>query len=184
MTLARIALALVVSLGAAACQQTPTRDAGASATSAACADASPVDAAETFFRQVVRLNPRGLPSAGEMRTLSPLLSSGMQTSIARARVRQQAGVAASPGDKPSFIEGSLFTSLFEGPTAVLSAAADPAAPTRVAVEMTYAGQGDARWRDHALMRCEHARWRVDDIEFGGDWDFASDGRLRDALDAE
>ena len=50
--------------------------------------------------------------------------------------------------------------------------------------MRYAGQGDVRWRDHALMRCEHAKWRVDDIEFGGDWDFASDGRLRDALDAE
>ena len=80
--------------------------------------------------------------------------------------------------------GSLFTSLFEGPTAVLSAEADPAAPTRVAVEMTYVGQGDARWRDHALMRCENAQWRVDDVEFGGDWDFASDGHLRDALDAE
>ena len=67
---------------------------------------------------------------------------------------------------------------------MLSAEADPAVPTRVAVEMTYAGQGDARWRDHALMRCENAQWRVDDVEFGGDWDFASDGRLRDALDAE
>ncbi|MFL6588009.1 MAG: hypothetical protein ACJ8GV_14130 [Luteimonas sp.] len=184
MKLARIALALVVSLGAAACQQMPTRDASASAKSAACAGASPVDAAETFYRQVVALNPRGLPSADEMRTLVPLLSSGMQASIARARVRQQAEIAASPDDKPSFIEGSLFSSLFEGPTAVLSAEADLAAPTRVAVEMTYVGQGDARWRDHALMRCENAQWRVDDIEFGGDWDFASDGRLRDALDAE
>lgn len=184
MKVTRIALGLVVSLVAAGCQQMPARGAGEPATSAACEGASPVDAAETFYRQVVALNPRGLPSADEMRTLGPLLSSGMQASIAHARVRQQAGIAASPDDKPPFIEGSLFTSLFEGPTAVLSADADPAAPTRVAVEMTYAGQGDARWRDHALMRCENAQWRVDDVEFGGDWDFASDGRLRDALDAE
>ena len=181
---ARIALALVASVAAAGCQQMPTREGSVAAMSAACAGASPVDAAETFYRQVVALNPRGLPSADAMRTLGPLLSSGMQASIARARVRQQAEIAAFPDDKPSFIEGSLFTSLFEGPTAVLSAQADPAASTRVAVEMRYAGQGDARWRDHALMRCENAQWRVDDIEFGGDWDFASDGRLRDALDAE
>ena len=184
MTLARIALALVVSLGAAACQQTPTRDAGVSSTSAACAGASPVDAAETFFRQVVRLNPRGLPSSDEMRTLGPLLSSGLQASIARARVRQQAEIAASPDEKPSFIEGSLFTSLFEGPTAVLSATADPAAPTRVTVEMAYTAQATTRWRDQALMQCESGGWRVDDIAFGGDWDFASTGRLRAALDAE
>ena len=90
MKLARIALALVVSLGAAGCQQMPTRDAGTTATSAACAGASPVDAAETFYRHVVTLNPRGLPSADEMRTLGPLLSFDMQASIAQARVRQQA----------------------------------------------------------------------------------------------
>ena len=180
----RAVLVLGAALVAAGCQQMPARDADVAASSAACAGASPVEAAETFYRQVVTLNPRGLPSIEEMRTLGPLLSSGMQTSIARARVRQQAEVAAFPDDKPSFIEGSLFTSLFEGPTAVLSAQADPAAPTRVGVEMTYAGQGSARWRDHALMRCENAQWRVDDIAFGGDWDFASTGHLRAALDAE
>ncbi len=184
MNIARIALALVAWLGVAGCQQMSTRDAAVTAASAACAGASPVDAAQTFYRQVVTLNPRGLPSTDDMRTLGPLLSSGMQASIAQARVRQQAGIVASPGDKPSFIEGSLFTSLFEGPTAVLSAEADPARPTRVAIEMIHAGPTDARWRDHALMRCEHAQWRVDDVEFGGDWDFASDGHLRDALDAE
>ncbi|VXB93562.1 conserved exported hypothetical protein [Luteimonas sp. 9C] len=183
MTIARITLALVVSLAAAGCQQMAARGNAVATAPAACAGASPVDAAETFFRQVVTLNPRGLPSAEAMRTLGPLLSSGMQASIAHARVRQQAEIAASPDDKPSFIEGSLFTSLFEGPTAVLSAEADPAAPTRVAVGMRYAGEAETRWRDHALMRCENAQWRVDDVELGGDWEFASGGRLRDALDA-
>lgn len=171
-----------VLVAVAGCQQTPVRDNDVSAVT--CAGASPVDAAEAFYRQVVALNPRGLPSADDMRTLGPLLLSGMQASIARARVRQQSELAASPGDKPSFIEGSLFTSLFEGPTAVLSATADPDVTARVSVEMAYAGQGGARWRDSAVMRCEGARWRVDDIAFGGDWDFASGGRLRDALDAE
>jgi hypothetical protein len=179
---ARAVGAFVATLVVAGCQQMPVR--GDVESAAACAGASPVDAAATFYRQVVALDPRGLPSADAMRTLGPLLTSGMRASIAGARLRQQSDIAASPDDKPSFIEGSLFTSLFEGPTAVLSAAADPAAPTRVAVELAHAGQGDARWRDHALMRCEDAQWRVDDIAFGGDWDFASTGRLRATLDAE
>lgn len=182
----RAAAALCVLTVAAGCQQMPAEGRGMSSAIPECGGEPPAAVAETFYRELVVLDPRGLPSTDDVQALGPLLSSGMRESIARARGRQQAEIDARPDDKPSFVEGSLFTSLFEGPTAVLSVTADATSPTRVriALEHAPASQDATRWTDRALMRCEGGRWRVDDIEFGGDWDFAAQGRLREALDAE
>ena len=149
-----------------------------------CDPATTAAVASGFYREIVARNPRGLPSSSDMRALAPLLSSDLQTAIEAARVRQRAAMEARPDEKPPFVEGSLFTSLFEGPTSVVSAEADAGTPARVAVTLQYDGGGSSTWTDHLQLRCEDARWRVDDVAFGGDWAFASQGSLRAALDAE
>ncbi|MCY7312406.1 MAG: hypothetical protein LH491_01980 [Pseudoxanthomonas sp.] len=185
MSRSRPALGLLALLAIAGCQQMPVRDASDAAPVTDCSAAATAPAAEAFYRQIVELNTRGLPSMTELVTLGPLMSFGLQASIERARGRQQAMMIARPQDKPDFIEGSLFTSLFEGPTRVLAATpADAVQPALVAVSLEYAQDETVRWQDRLLLLCEGGRWRVEDVRFGGDWDFANRGSLRQALDAE
>jgi len=62
--------------------------------------------------------------------------------------------------------------------------ADAVQPALVAVSLEYAQDETVRWQDRLLLLCEGGRWRVEDVRFGGDWDFANRGSLRQALDAE
>ena len=41
-----------------------------------------------------------------------------------------------------------------------------------------------RWKDDVLMLCEAGKWRIDDVAYGGDWDFSMKGRLREGLEAQ
>lgn len=152
--------------------------------SADCRDSDPVEKAEDFYQKIISARVRGLPSPEAMSDFAPLLSQAMQQAIEQARTRQQARIAAHPDEKPEFIEGDLFTSLFEGPTGVESARVKKAGDL-VAVEVSFVhGTRDnqpSRWKDVALLRCEQGDWRVDDVHFGGSWDFAPKGSLRSAL---
>lgn len=82
-----------------------------------CGD-DPARAALDFYRYLVVHGDSGLPSPEEMQGLSSYLSQRLTTAIESARVRQQALMRDHPDDKPSFIEGSLYTSAFEGATAI------------------------------------------------------------------
>ena len=52
------------------------------------------------------------------------------------------------------------------------------------VELQHAGTADktaTRWSDKIYLVRSNGRWVVDDIEFGGDWQFMHKGRLRELL---
>lgn len=189
--IATLALIVLASTGCGRSGQ--TTDALASASSApqtaqsSCNDGDAAQAARAFYAKVMADGIRGLPSKENMNALAPLMTASMRAAVEKARVRQQAFIAAHPDEKPDFIEGSLFTSLFEGPTALESASAvakDNGAVVEVGFAYAQAGAETFRWKDQALLRCEEGRWRLDDVRYGGDWDFASKGQLRQALESE
>ena len=144
-----------------------------------CKNSDAAQAARDFYARIMTDAASGLPSKESMGALAPLMTASMRAAIEKARVRQQAFITAHPDEKPDFIEGSLFTSLFEGPTALESATA-----VEVGFVHAQAGSETFRWKDQALLRCEQERWRLDDVRYGGDWDFASKGQLKQALESE
>ena len=186
-----VALVVLASVG---CERR-AGEAGAVAPQASAPEAAAVDcknndaaqAARDFYATIMADAPSGLPSSESMLKLAPLMTPSMRAAVEKARVRQHAFIAAHPDEKPDFIEGSLFTSLFEGPSALESATASAGGDSAV-VDVGFvhaeAGAETFRWKDQALLRCEQGHWRLDDVRYGGDWDFASKGQLKQALESE
>lgn len=156
---------------------------------AAAAADSALAVADAFYRAHVEERASGVPEGRALQRYRPLLSKRLLGLIERAGARREAAIAAHPDEKPPFDDGDLFSSLFEGPTGYALGERRVLAPERerIAVALTYHDAQtaeDARWTDHALMLREDGRWTLDDIEYGGSWDFAARGRLSDALRSE
>lgn len=189
--IAALALVALASLG---CQRhaeksasVAAQDSAPQAAGTACRSGDAAQAARDFYARIMAEASSGLPSSESMVKLAPLMTSSMRAAVEKARVRQQAFIAAHPDEKPEFIEGSLFTSLFEGPSALESASAvanGDSAVVEVGFVHSETGSETFRWKDQALLRCEQGRWRLDDVRYGGDWDFASKGQLKQALESE
>jgi hypothetical protein len=154
---------------------------------AECEHQDPAAVVETFYAAYLQHHSRGLPTTEEMKTYAPMFSRELVGAIERARGRQKQFIAAHPREKPPFIEGSLFGSLFEGITAVESVDAKPGViPTTVSMRFLYDDSSNqaVRWSDEAILRCELGQWRIDDVQYGGGWEFSPKGRLRAALEAD
>ena len=153
---------------------------------AACRPA-PAEAPDTlvtrFYGAVIAARETGAPSAAALAAWRPMLSDTLHALLEAARALRAADEARAPDEKPAFAEGDLFSSLFEGPTSVTVTAVDSAdGAWRVTVLMRYVGATpETEWTDTVLVLEERGRRVVDDVAYGGTWDFASQGRLRRAL---
>ena len=127
----------------------------------------------------------GAPAPSELTAMTPYLSAELVTLLRQARELHDAEAARSPGDKPAFAEGDLFSSLFEGPTA-WEVLADSVEGTshRLAVRFTYEAEPPAvHWIDRVVVIRERGWLVVADVEYGGDWDFGNKGALVSSLKA-
>jgi hypothetical protein len=149
--------------------------------SAPRADASAV--VQEFYTATITGHMSGAPTAEQLATIEPYLSDTLRVLLASARKRSEADVARAPDEKPSFAEGDLFSSLFEGPNAVAVLPDSARGPLRVAtVRMTSTDANPpVTWMDHVVLTQQAGRYVIDDIEYGGQWDFASKGTLRASL---
>lgn len=153
---------------------------------AACRSAPAADAkavVRQFYSAAIAGKVSGAPTAQQLATLAPYLSDTLHALLVAARKRNEADAARAPDEKPSFAEGDLFSSLFEGPNAVEVLADSARGSSRVAtVRMTYNGATPAvTWIDHVVLVRGKAGYVIDDIEYGGQWDFASKGTLKSSL---
>jgi hypothetical protein len=144
---------------------------------------TPADVVQRFVDLHAARSGSGAPDADELAKLAPLLTRGLHDALARARAQSERDQREHPEDKPAYVEGALFASLFEGyergAPATVAVEGDNA---RVAVRFVYDEKGHAqRWTDTFVLRREDGDWRIDDVVYGGDWDFANHGRLRDSL---
>ena len=154
------------------------------------AAATALQAAQSIFDQIALLRISGLPDDTQMATLAPLLSDELRLSMQAARTWQKGEIERmqreGSEDKPPFIEGDLFGSLFEGAQSTRAVAVSEAGDRiRVSLDRSYGGDGErVQWQDRAVLQRVGDGYRLDDIEYGGDWAFqAGTGTLRNTLEA-
>jgi len=146
--------------------------------------ATPDAAASGFLSVYDSFHPSdGIPDMGARARLQPYLSPTLNKLLADAAAAQ-ARFSAKIKDSPPLIEGDLFSSMFEGATqSKLQACAITGNQARCPVAFTHAGsKGNAtNWTDTLLLVNIPGGWRVDDIAYGGGFQFGNTGRLSDTL---
>ena len=142
-------------------------------------------AAADLCTEVRRERISGLPSAEQMKRLAPLLTPELGFVIETARARQQEQMRRHPDEKPQWVEGDLFGSLFEGVKKweLGEVFAAPSADAEVKVRNRYdePGLDKVEWTDIWVFKRVKGGWLLDDIRMGGDWAFRSGESLRHAL---
>ena len=168
---------------ATAAAELTTAEATAATTPAAEPAQGPVAVAMDFLLMHQRLGNSGLPQRADMGAYDAFLCPSLAQAVRAAQVRQEVAKAERPDEKPPYVEGDLFSSLFEGPDDF--AARDSVVEgdrARVEIAMS-AGSGDQarRWKDTIELRLDEGIWCVEDVAYGGDWPFANKGRLSSVL---
>jgi len=140
---------------------------------------------EKIVSTLLRSGCRGLPVGPLWKQLKPLLSADFALVISRAQELQARAIKEFPDEKPPWIEGDFFSSLFEGPTSFTVGKPTKDADgmsMRVPVAMEHAADGVVeKWTDTFVLVLEGGSWKVDDLAFGGEWDFAAQGLLKESL---
>jgi hypothetical protein len=148
-------------------------------------------AAADFYTVYASFQPRvdGIPDAGARAKFAPVISDRLNGRIAQARAVEEKFTNAYK-NSPPLVEGDLFTSNYEGATAHrIGACTGDDKAGRCAVALTYDAHslGDAQnkpvhWTDTAHVVNTPSGWKLDDIGFGGNWDFANKGTLNQTLE--
>ena len=125
----------------------------------------------------------GIPDAAGRMKLAPYLTPALNKMLADGAAAE-ARFAAKFKNSPPFIEGDLFSSMFEGATAwKLGACSVNGTAARCPVAFTHAepGHPPVTWTDTLLLTNTPAGWRVDDIAYGAGFQFGNTGKLTDTL---
>jgi hypothetical protein len=148
------------------------------------AQTGPETAATGFLSVYASFHPSdGIPDSGARARLQPYLSAALNKLLADAAAAE-ARFSARIKDSPPLIEGDLFSSLFEGATgSKLGACTISGNQARCPVAFTHtSSNGKAtNWTDTLLVVNTAQGWRVDDIAYGGNFQFGNTGRLSDTL---
>ena len=170
-----LCLGLTILLGLVACVTQP----------ATPASGRPEEVADGFYTQLRKQPVFGLPSAEAWSRVRPFCTEALAAALEKARSRQAAFRQAHPDEKPPWVDGDLFGSLFEGPQAFRVGEARVLADrAEVPVHCLHGeGAGATRWTDVLILHHTADGWRVDDLRYGGEWDFALRGSLRQGLSA-
>lgn len=147
---------------------------------------NPETVARVFYSELRRLGVSGLPREEDWAVLKPFCSKTLAAALDLAVKEQVEFMRNNPDEKPPWIEGDLFSSLFEGPKQfVVGAAVIKGETAEVPVECSHTEGGETvKWSDTLLLAREGGKWLVDDVSYGGTWDFANSGTLKEALDPE
>ncbi|TLD70533.1 hypothetical protein FEM03_12470 [Phragmitibacter flavus] len=145
-----------------------------------------VRVAEAFYIAYVKLGPRGLPSESAMKTFAPIFTDELTETIEQARRAQAAFIKKYPSDKPPWIEGNLFASLWEGVDSFSLGRPlvhDQFASIPVYLEWSLNGE-KARWIDVIVLQRSEKAWRISDIFMNAPWSFRAGPSLRAILAPE
>ena len=152
--------------------------------SAHAQEAAPDATVAGFYGAYKSFHPSdGIPDAKGRARYEPFLSPALNRALVAAAAAEDKFAKANK-DSPPLIEGDLFTSNFEGATEeVPQPCRVEGAEARCPVQLTYTGAKAKPlvWTDTLLLVKTEAGWRVDDIAYGGNWDFGNKGRLSDTL---
>ncbi|GHC08462.1 hypothetical protein GCM10010080_24270 [Thermomonas carbonis] len=144
-------------------------------------------AVEGFYRMHVARSASGIPDGKDIDAYRRWLSASIVQGFALGALERDKAIAENPDMKPPYIEGDMFSSLFEGLTSfeVLPQAEQSGERATFAMRFSYKDRsGQSDWTDRVVVIREDGRWVVDDVLYGGDWGFAAQGSLSTSLPAE
>jgi hypothetical protein len=151
---------------------------------AAPATDTPAATANSFYRLYMQLKLMDVPNARERAQLRPLLSPALDAMLADADRAEAVYAKKTKNEAPPLYEGDLFSSLVEGATAYkVGACEGDAQNVACTIELTSVDDTahETTWRDRLILVHAAQGWRIDDLEYGGDWEFGPHGRLSDVL---
>ena len=147
---------------------------------------SPGTAVIKFYTALIKQKVTGLPTARQRSSIWPLLTEDLKALLDAAQREQDAFIKANPGEKPPFIEGDLFSSLFEGvQTFQLGQTSLHDRRAHVPVTFTYTGgTTTSTWTDTVILAKSGGAWKIWDIRYNATWDFKPGTNLRAVLGAK
>jgi len=141
--------------------------------------------AATFYNTYLKLHPSGIPDKNQREQFAPVLSSALTGLLSDAASAEESYAKATKGESPPLIEGDLFTALFEGAESyTIGACTREKDAASCLIDLAYTDQRDQSkvvWQDRLYLVRDSSKWRVDDIEFLGTWEFMHKGRLKQLL---
>ena len=168
---------------------------------AGCGDAGPEAdasrAAAVFYDIVLSERSGGVPDEDMRARLRPVISPDLDSLIAQAAEAERRHTERTNNSEPPYLQGDIFSSLFEGATAYEVGTCELEETggnlfTRCDMMLVHEADEPVQWKDRVILSAyggpDDRRWLVDDIQYGGDWDFAPKGSLkallRGVIDAE
>jgi hypothetical protein len=142
-----------------------------------------------FYGAYATFHPSdGIPDAKARAKYQPFIAPALDSLLQQGDAAEGKFAKANK-DSPPLIEGDLFTSNFEGATAYkVGACNGDAKAARCAVSLTYdpGKTGNPKdkpftWTDTVYLVATSEGWRVNDIGYGGTWDFGNKGKLSETL---
>lgn len=133
----------------------------------------------SFYNVIIAKGFSEIPDSSHHRLIKPYISMRLQKLLIEAFNAENVKAAEETEPGPPLIEGSLFTSLFEGADSLIDIKVDSSAQNTFLVELEYkntaANPGPDTaftWNDRVYLIKENGTWVIDDIELLGNWDFA------------
>ena len=157
---------------------------------AACRPAAPEGPAvekvvEDFYADHFVTPYYGVPDSARLAKLRPFLTDSLARLLAAADSMRSADIARAPDEKPRWVDGDIFTSLVEGPSAFyIRPAIREDGVVKVPMAFRHQEKTDTaavEWVDTAIVVSEGGRPVVADIRFGGTWAYGRKGTLVGAL---
>ena len=145
-----------------------------------------------FYTVHNSMDQDGIPDAKTRAKYEPYISPALDRLLADGDAAETRYAKAN-ADSPSLVEGDAFSSNFEDITSFkIGACTGDATVAHCAVALTYdetktswhhAGKPEKplNWTESVYLVMMPKGWRVDDIAFGGNWEFGNHGRLVDLL---
>lgn len=147
---------------------------------------SPGTAVIKLYTQLIKLKVSGLPNPKQRPAIWPLLTDDLKALLDARQREQDDFIKANPDDKPPFVEGDLFSSLFEGPQS-FELGQTSLVDRHAIVPITFtAADGDrtTRWTDTIVLAKSGGAWKIRDVRYGATWDFKPGTNLRAVLGAK
>ena len=145
---------------------------------------TPEGVVERFYAKRIDLEIAGAPTPDELEAVAPYLTPELHRLLEEAGALREREAAATPGEKPPFADGDLFSSLFEGPTAFRIVDDQERGDThRIAVRFTSRQKKESvSWQDTVVVVPDDGDFAIADVEYGGKWKFATQGTLKSNLE--
>jgi hypothetical protein len=139
--------------------------------------AAPAATVEGFYRTYIAHRPAGLPDGADLERLKPYLSAHLYQLIVQANAYSREWAKKHPDDKPPFVDGDHFTSVFEGPKS-FEVAHVGRRRSNAEVYVRFRGEpGTPEWTDVVVLKKEAGRYVIDDVRFSGAGAFNPAGLL-------